>query len=129
MNTTSFITNPTDDGDGLVFSSIIFGFLAVVWIMLLFGKKSSNKNPPLPPGPKGLPLVGNLLSLDPDLHIHFTQLAKTYGPIYTLKLGKRIGIVISSPALAKEVLKDKDTTFANRDVPAAGMVLKQFHII
>lgn len=112
-------SNATDDGVRLVLSSVI-GVLSVLWILLLLIKKSSNKNPPLPPGPKGLPLVGNLLSLDPELHTYFASLAKTYGPIYTLKLGKKIGIVISSPALAKEVLKDQDTTFANRDVPVAG---------
>ncbi|KAL0331406.1 UNVERIFIED_CONTAM: Flavonoid 3'-monooxygenase [Sesamum angustifolium] len=99
--------------------TIFIGVLVVLWFFLLIVKKP-NKNPPLPPGPKGLPLVGNLLALDPELHTYFTSLAQTYGPIYTLKLGKKIGIVISSPALAKEVLKDQDTTFANRDVPVAG---------
>ncbi|KAL0312792.1 UNVERIFIED_CONTAM: Flavonoid 3'-monooxygenase [Sesamum radiatum] len=99
--------------------TIFIGVLAVLWFLLIFVKKP-NKNPPLPPGPKGLPLVGNLLALDPELHTYFASLAQTYGPIYTLKLGKKIGIVVSSPALAKEVLKDQDTTFANRDVPVAG---------
>lgn len=108
-----------DDQARLVFNSII-GALAVVWILLLLVKKPNSSNPPLPPGPKGLPLFGNLLSLDPELHTYFATLAKTYGPIFTLKLGKKIGIVISSPELAKAVLKDQDTTFANRDVPAAG---------
>lgn len=28
-------------------------------------------------------------------------------------------VVVSSPSLAREVLKDQDTTFANRDVPVA----------
>lgn len=84
--------------------------------------KKSNKgnNPPLPPGPKPLPLLGNLLSLNPDLHTYFTTLASDYGPIFTLWFGKKVGIVISSPAIAKEVLKDQDTTFANHDVPVAG---------
>ncbi|KAL8480131.1 hypothetical protein ACS0TY_026891 [Phlomoides rotata] len=58
--------------------------------------------------------------LSPELHTYFAKLAQTYGPIYTLKLGKKIRIVISSPALAKQVLKDQDTTFANRDIPMAG---------
>ncbi|KAL3499744.1 hypothetical protein ACH5RR_038837 [Cinchona calisaya] len=39
----------------------------------------------------------------------------------TFWLGKKAGIVISSPALVREVLKDQDITFANRDVPAAAM--------
>lgn len=119
------ITTTTTDDDQyrtqLMLNSAIFA-LAALWILLFFiKKKSTTKNiPPLPPGPRGLPLVGNLLSLDPELHTYFANLAQNYGPIYTLKLGSKIGIVISSPSVAKEVLKDHDTTFANRDVPVAG---------
>ncbi|KAK6137685.1 hypothetical protein DH2020_028611 [Rehmannia glutinosa] len=121
MYTKLIIAFSDDDTVRFVLVSTIV-ILSISWILLLLAtKKSSNKkNPPLPPGPKGLPLVGNLLSLDPDLHTYFSNLAQTYGPIYTLKLGKKIGIVITSPAIAKQVLKDHDTIFANRDIPVAG---------
>lgn len=98
----------------------ILGGLALIWVVLIFTKKSTKNQPSLPPGPRALPLVGNLLSLDPELHCYFSDLSKTYGPILTLWLGKKAGIVITSPAVAREVLKDQDTTFANRDVPEAG---------
>ncbi|XP_012850486.1 PREDICTED: flavonoid 3'-monooxygenase-like [Erythranthe guttata] len=105
-------------------SALAAAVLAVAWVMLLFIVKKSysrSKNiPALPPGPRGWPLVGNLLSLDPELHTYLATLAQKYGPIYKLKLGRKTGIVISSPSIAKEVLKDQDTTFANRDVPVAG---------
>ncbi|GMQ05062.1 hypothetical protein CsSME_00050245 [Camellia sinensis var. sinensis] len=81
--------------------------------------KKNNARPPLPPGPHTLPLVGNLLSLDPEFHTYITTLAKTYGPILTLWLGQKLTIVVSSPAIAREMLKDHDTTFANRDVSVA----------
>nr|AGX15389.1 flavonoid 3' monooxygenase [Plectranthus barbatus] len=108
------------DGDWSSVLSSVAAAVAVIWILLLLLKKPTSSNPPLPPGPRGLPLLGNLLSLDPELHTYFAALAKTYGPIYSLKLGKKIGIVITSPDLAKAVFKDQDTTFANRDVPVAG---------
>ncbi|KAL5728115.1 hypothetical protein ACHQM5_001237 [Ranunculus cassubicifolius] len=73
---------------------------------------------PSPPGPTPLPILGNLLSLSPSLHTYFTTLSHTYGPIYKLKLGTKTAIIISSPALAKEILKDHDSVFSNRDVPA-----------
>ncbi|KAL7243292.1 hypothetical protein ACSBR1_015655 [Camellia fascicularis] len=81
--------------------------------------KKNNPQPPLPPGPQPLPLLGNLLSLGPEFHTYITNLAKTYGPILTLWLGQKLTIVVSSPAIAREMLKDHDTTFANRDVSVA----------
>ncbi|CAN1186048.1 3,9-dihydroxypterocarpan 6A-monooxygenase [Linum perenne] len=88
--------------------------LAVLSFLFLFTRR---RNPPLPPGPLALPLIGNLASLDPELHSYFGSLARKHGPILRLKLGQKLGIVISSPALAREILKDQDVAFANRDVP------------
>ncbi|KAL6644401.1 hypothetical protein ACP70R_016009 [Stipagrostis hirtigluma subsp. patula] len=73
----------------------------------------------LPPGPAGLPLVGSLLSLDPELHVYFARLAARYGPIFSIRLGSKLGVVVTSPALAREVLREQDLVFANRDVPDA----------
>lgn len=96
-------------------------FLIVLWFIWIYYVKSEKVNPPLPPGPRRLPLVGNLLSLDPELHTYFAGQARTYGPILTLQLGQKVGIVVTSPALAREVLKEQDSKFANRDVPVAGL--------
>ncbi|KAL5728118.1 hypothetical protein ACHQM5_001240 [Ranunculus cassubicifolius] len=104
-----------------------FTLLTVVlifcWYKFISKQSSQGGKVPSPPGPRGLPLLGNLLSLKPELHTYFTELGQTYGPIYKLQLGNKVGIVISSPSLAKEVLKDYDTTFANHDVPAVGKIL------
>ncbi|KAJ4847201.1 hypothetical protein Tsubulata_049635, partial [Turnera subulata] len=68
----------------------------------------------LPPGPRGLPIIGYLPFLTPNLHQLFLNLARTYGPIYKLSLGQKLCIVISSPTLAKEVVQEQDIIFANR---------------
>ncbi|XP_052210696.1 flavonoid 3'-monooxygenase CYP75B137-like [Diospyros lotus] len=109
-----------DDLARFLFSSALVAliFSWVVWI--LSGKSRTGRQPPLPPGPPGLPIVGNLPFLDPELHTYFANLALEYGPILTLRLGKKVGIVVTSPSIAREVLRDQDITFANRDVPAAG---------
>ncbi|KAH0780970.1 hypothetical protein KY290_000568 [Solanum tuberosum] len=99
------------------FFSCFLGFLSLLWFVWCF---ISNSNKGLPPGTKALPLIGNLHTLNPELHTYFASLSQTYGPICRLWLGKKLGIIITSPALACEVLKDKDIIFANRDVPAAG---------
>ncbi|KAF9617137.1 hypothetical protein IFM89_034288 [Coptis chinensis] len=81
-------------------------------------QKSTKNKVPLPPGPRGLPIVGYLPFLNSNLHVCFANLAKTYGPIIKLQLGSKACIVLSSATVAKEVLKDNDIVFANRDVPA-----------
>ncbi|XP_077243505.1 flavonoid 3'-monooxygenase-like [Tasmannia lanceolata] len=98
----------------LAFSFFIVVVSFVSWMI----KKSGKGNLPLPPGPRGLPIVGNLLFLEPDLHRYFAKLAETYGPIMKLKLGTKLCIVLNSPSVVKEVLKDQDTTFANHDALA-----------
>ncbi|PKA46134.1 Flavonoid 3',5'-hydroxylase [Apostasia shenzhenica] len=96
-------------------------FLYYATLHRLFRRSSTA--PPLPSGPLGLPLVGSLPFLDPELHSFFARLAGIHGPIYRLRLGSKLAVVISSPALAGEVLRLHDHTFANRDVPAAGRAI------
>ncbi|XP_076941078.1 flavonoid 3'-monooxygenase-like [Bidens hawaiensis] len=103
----------------LIIIIIIISLLSIFWLVWIL-LTSKDSNPPLPPGPCPLPLLGNLLSLDPELHSYFANVAKTYGPISRLWLGNKFGILITSPALAYEVLKLNDIVFANRDVPVAG---------
>ncbi|XP_047328756.1 flavonoid 3'-monooxygenase CYP75B137-like [Impatiens glandulifera] len=104
--------------------SLIF-ILFLIWCTSLLLKKLSRnvqkkQSMLLPQGPMGLPIFGNLPFLNPELHSYFTTLAKTYGPIFSLRLGNKNAVVISTPSVAKEVLKDQDIIFANREVPIAG---------
>ncbi|KAK1256760.1 Geraniol 8-hydroxylase [Acorus gramineus] len=75
-----------------------------------------------PPGPRGLPLLGSLPFLRRDVHRHFAELAREYGPIFGLRLGSKQWVVVTSASLAKEVLRNHDATFANRDMPVAARV-------
>lgn len=104
--------------DSKLFAATI-AVLAFSFTFYILTNKSRKVSPPIPPGPKGLPIVGSLPFLDPELHSYFAALARQYGPVMTLHLGSTVGIVITSPAQAREVLKDHDVAFANRDVPVA----------
>ncbi|KAG8476669.1 hypothetical protein CXB51_030623 [Gossypium anomalum] len=95
-------------------------FCCVCWLWRAM--KFTKINPPLPPGPLGLPIIGNLPFIQPQLHRYFSDLSRIYGPIIKLRMGRMIVIVINSPSLANEVLKVQDAIFANRDIPAAGVV-------
>ncbi|XP_003218107.2 steroid 21-hydroxylase [Anolis carolinensis] len=67
------------------------------------------------PGPRALPLIGNLSHMfQPNLPIHFLQLAHRYGPIYRLRLGNKDVVVLNSLETIREALIRKWSDFAGR---------------
>ena len=55
-----------------------------------------------PPGPRGLPVVGSLLSLRNDPQIALTRIAREYGDVCVVKFGSVPTVIISHPDLMRE---------------------------
>nr|QWK52243.1 cytochrome P450 706A3-2 [Isatis tinctoria] len=100
---------------------IVLALSTVLWYIWLYAK-SKRRSHPLPPGPWGLPIFGNLPFLKSDLHTYFQGLAKTHGPIFKLWLGSKLTIVVTSSEVAREILRTNDVIFANHDVPAVALI-------
>ncbi|KAK1606043.1 hypothetical protein QYE76_029716 [Lolium multiflorum] len=73
----------------------------------------------LPPGPIPLPLIGNLHLVGDQPHRSLARLARTYGPLMSLRLGAVTTVVASSRDVAREFLQKHDAVFATRLVPDA----------
>ncbi|KAL0312788.1 UNVERIFIED_CONTAM: cytochrome [Sesamum radiatum] len=101
--------------------AVVILTFAILWSIRKL-VKSGKQRPSLPPGPPGLPIVGYLSFLRKDLHHQFTELANKYGPIYKLWIGNKLWIVISSSSLIKEVVREHDTIFANRENTIAARI-------
>ncbi|XVF77107.1 hypothetical protein PTKIN_Ptkin14bG0013800 [Pterospermum kingtungense] len=104
--------------DHLFFSiPMPFTFLIFLFMLLKLGKrfKTNNSIPKLPPGPRKLPVIGNLHFLAGSLpHHSLRDLAKKYGPLMHLQLGEVSNIVVSCPKTAEEVMRTHGFIFANR---------------
>lgn len=74
---------------------------------------------PFPPGPKGLPLIGNMTMMDQLTHRGLYKLAKQYGGIFHLRMGYLHMFAISSPDVARQVLQAQDNIFSNRPATIA----------
>ncbi|KAG2148122.1 cytochrome P450 [Suillus clintonianus] len=103
--------------------------LAGVGVYLLM-RVFSKKNPaPYPPGPAGLPLIGNVLDM-PQIKpwLIFTEWGKKYGDISHVEvLGQHI-MVVNSVKTAMDMLEKKSTVYSGRPVlPMAGELVGWKH--
>ncbi|KAK4380993.1 putative (S)-N-methylcoclaurine 3'-hydroxylase isozyme 2 [Sesamum angolense] len=72
----------------------------------------------LPPGPNAWQLLWSISQLKNKPHVAFHNLAKIYGPLFSMRLGGRLLVVASSPATAKAILKTHDRVFSGRFLPS-----------
>jgi cytochrome P450 len=64
------------------------------------------------PGPRGLPLFGSALQIEPArFHQQLETWARQYGPLYRLRLGSRRIVVVGDHELVAAVLRDRPDGF------------------
>ncbi len=99
--------------------SLLFGVLVIVVIVLLVSLLRSRKIPKglrRVPGPKGLPLVGNTLQIEPQPQKQFLQWAQEYGELFQIQMGWENWVFLNSPAAIKEIL-DKQSAITSGRAP------------
>ncbi|KAK6526453.1 hypothetical protein TWF694_005039 [Orbilia ellipsospora] len=78
---------------------------------------SQRKRLPLPPGPKGLPIVGNVLDLPPPNTpewTHWLKLKDLYGPLSSITVFGQTIILVHDKDVASEMLEKRAVKFSSR---------------
>lgn len=101
---------------GLLPTSFTFYITTILLTVFVI---SWSRRKPLPPGPMGWPIIGNMLMMDQLTHKGLTKLSEKYGGIIHLKMGFRHTIAVSSPEMAKQVLQAQDNIFSDRPATIA----------
>ncbi|CAN6291080.1 unnamed protein product [Urochloa humidicola] len=74
----------------------------------------------LPPGPRRLPVLGNMHQIMALPHRSLWKMAQQHGPVMLLRLGSVPTVVVSAAAAAREVMKTHDADCCSRpDTPGA----------
>ncbi|KAI0401615.1 cytochrome P450 2D18 [Xylaria palmicola] len=69
----------------------------------------------LPPGPPTIPLLGNMHQMPrTGIHLKYTSWAKTYGSIFSLKVGQWTMVVLSSASNASRLLEQRSSLYSDR---------------
>ncbi|GLD48133.1 cytochrome P450 2D15-like protein, partial [Lates japonicus] len=95
-----------------MFASVALLLVAVLLFQLLC---QTHRAKYFPPGPRALPIFGNLLQLNLESPIaDLERLAKRYGNVYSLFIGPRPAVVINGLQALKEALVNKAADFSGR---------------
>ncbi|KAM0935065.1 putative geraniol 8-hydroxylase [Dioscorea sansibarensis] len=109
--------------EAMSWATLAFALFSILIVRTI--RRRLHKGRTLPPGPRPLPIVGNLHQLLNGMpHRCLARLAEKYGPIMTLRLGQTTTLVISSPDMAREVLQKNDLAFSGRAIPDAIRALR-----
>uniref|UniRef100_A0A8C1YLV4 Cytochrome P450 2K1-like n=1 Tax=Cyprinus carpio TaxID=7962 RepID=A0A8C1YLV4_CYPCA len=117
----------------LQFSStgtLLGALLLLLVLYLLSSGYESQKEGKEPPGPKPLPLLGNLLTLDLTRPFDtFFELSKTYGNIFQVFLGPRRTVVLVGYKTVKEALVNHAEEFGDRHISPNFRLMNEHGII
>ncbi|KAF2181434.1 m-cresol methyl hydroxylase [Zopfia rhizophila CBS 207.26] len=84
-------------------------------LLIRYAYLHGNRRRDMPTGPPTLPIIGNLHQIPKAYtHIKFTEWARQYGGLYTLKLGSGTMAVITDRRLVKDVVDKKSGIYSHR---------------
>ncbi|KAK5191519.1 hypothetical protein LTR96_010363 [Exophiala xenobiotica] len=112
-------------------SPIAIGAAALVLLGILIHSVGQRTRLPsgarLPPGPKGKPLVGNLLDIPPQHSwLKFKSWADQYGPIFRLNIFGRSHVVVSTEKIANDLLRERGNLYSSREqLPMAARLMSR----
>ncbi|XP_071999865.1 cytochrome P450 2C29-like [Engystomops pustulosus] len=95
--------------------TILLSVVVILFLANAFKKQKQESNKNLPPGPKPLPIIGNIHMMDVGRpQKTFMQMAKEYGSVFSIQLGMSKSVILHGYDTIKEALVDHAEFFSDR---------------
>ncbi|KAM5165070.1 uncharacterized protein ACMZJ9_007485 [Mantella aurantiaca] len=95
--------------------TILISVVVILFLANVYNNQKRQKHKNLPPGPKPLPIIGNLHMIDmKHPYKTFLEMSKKYGTVLTIHLGMGKIIVLCGYDTVKDALLTHGEEFANR---------------
>ncbi|KAM6464182.1 cytochrome P450 2K4-like [Liasis olivaceus] len=110
---------------------ILLLFILAIMSLLRKGSSWNDSSPNLPPGPRTIPILGNLHLMDLKRPYRtMIKLSKEYGPVFRIKLGFWEMVVLTGYETVKEALVNQADVFAERAaIPLSEEFAKGFGVV
>lgn len=90
----------------------LFGAVALLVVVLIKDYLLWQR---MPPGPQPLPFFGNQHQLPRSKPwIQFEEWSRTFGPIFTIWIGRRPTVVLSDPVIAQDLMEKRSAKYSSR---------------
>ncbi|QRV74366.1 cytochrome P450 family protein [Ceratobasidium sp. AG-Ba] len=111
------------DDNRLVLGAIIGAGLASAGAYSWY--RSRRSSVPLPPGPKGTIILGNLLDLRnaSAYWLKFTEYNEQYGPLVSVRILHRRIYLVSDPNLVSELFEKRAANYSDRNINEMGKLI------
>ncbi|XP_075125376.1 cytochrome P450 2K1-like [Leptodactylus fuscus] len=97
--------------------TVLLSIIVIFFLINVFSSQKQGKYKNFPPGPKPLPILGNILMLDlSNPHKTFYQLYKKYGSVFSVQVGMKKIVILCGYDAIKDALINHAEVFSARPV-------------
>uniref|UniRef100_A0A8C5MSI0 Cytochrome P450 n=1 Tax=Leptobrachium leishanense TaxID=445787 RepID=A0A8C5MSI0_9ANUR len=98
-----------------LFATYLVLALTILYVFRILCNWNKNRNSRFPPGPRCLPLIGNLHNVDlKRSHLAYLKLSKIYGPVFSVQMGMKKVVILAGYETVKDALVNHAEEFGER---------------
>ena len=108
-----------DSLDSSLFAIVVMLLLILVVVetrnaLNVYNRSRGSRGEKKLPGPRGIPVLGNVHQLGASPHKTFVEMAKTYGDVFRIHIGNRMVVVLNGYDTIRQALVKQAVDFAGR---------------